>query len=123
METTGERGKRRAFRDARRNRLYALLCLQASVVCDSHRRRDVARRNETSGRMLRTLLELMGDKPMRRHTKEALVKHLKECGYVDEPDVELEEGDMLYVNGHFDVGDLAKRLAWGDQMVGETING
>jgi len=88
---------------ARRRLLVDQLQLQAQVLCESHKSKQA----EVAGRMLKVVLELLRNKG----SGDALVRHMEGCAYHGVPFVR-RDGNMLHIDGHFDIRDLSRRMVW-----------
>lgn len=116
-----DNAKRRADR-ARRKQLFERLRLQADILCDSYDSEGKA--SVILSRMLLIILDIVGNRSMNSAKREALANHFSDCSIGNKRTVELGGTgyrNAIRLDGSFDIGDLAKRIAWGDVRTGETI--
>jgi len=99
------------------------LRLQADLLCESYKSKRKS--SVILSRMMLIMLELVNKKELSRVKRQALADHFTDCVVpATKAVVELgggEDRDHLYLDGTFDVGGLAKRLAWGEARTGQTI--
>ena len=108
---------------ARRKRLYGHLKLQADLLYESYDKE--AKATVIIGRMMLTILEITGKRTLNAQKREALVDHLTDSAINKEGSV-IELGgasnrDAIHISGLYSIGDLAKRIAWGEARGGQTI--
>lgn len=94
-------------RDTDRKKRIAELQMQASMLCESH---STSAQQERLNRMLKTLLSLLKSYKLDDDQKQLLVEHLREAGR--EMPVVSRSGNVLNINGMFDIRELAKRMIW-----------
>lgn len=114
---------RRTDERQRRRLLYDRLRLQSEILYDSYR--DDRKANVILSRMLLIILDIMGERGLNSEKREALANHFTDCAVNTlTSSVQLgggEDRNHLYLDGAFDIGDLAKRIAWGEAREGQTI--
>jgi hypothetical protein len=107
----------------RRKRLFEQLRLQADILCDSYR--DDRRVAVILSRMLLVILDIIGKRGLNSAKRQALADHFTDCAVdTGKQSIELGGGqdkDLLYLDGAFNIGDLAKRIAWSEARTGQTI--
>lgn len=109
-ERARERHKRKAYvRDQ--------LKLQASLLCESHTDQ------QTLQRMLAYIIELLPRERINDERRDSLGRVFEECAYGGSPTIMIDKefDNMLFINGHFDVKELSKRLVWGDSVSGQML--
>lgn len=134
MTDTNEMRRRRdRMRKDRQARLVAQLALQAQLLCESHDRRKqgfgtLGNENRALlGRMFRYLAELLRIK-LDDSSRAALAAVFDQCKWREEQVTEISwSGNMIHLNGEFDMRELAKRLVWigvaeHEKTVGEDTN-
>jgi len=114
--------KRRRER-ARRRQLFEQLRLQAEILCDSYNQE--AKSTVVLGRMMLIILDITGGRRLNAARRQALADHFTDCALSQEGStVELgggEDRDVISISGHYNIDDLAKRIAWSEVRTGETI--
>jgi hypothetical protein len=114
-ERTRERVRRRV--------LFEQLRLQSEILCDSYR--DDRRVNVVLSRMLLVILDIVGKRGLNSAKRQALADHFTDCAInTGNASIQLgggEDRNHLYLDGAFDISDLAKRIAWSDARTGETV--
>jgi hypothetical protein len=107
----------------RRRVLFEQLRLQSDILCDSYR--DDRRVNVILSRMLLVILDIVGKRGLNSVKRQALADHFTDCAInTSNASIQLgggEDRNHLYLDGAFDIGDLAKRIAWSDVRTGETV--
>ena len=108
---------------ARQLKVFADIKLLSDLLCESH---SAKRRDEIVARMLPLLLQIT-PKGKKADRQKALAQVLKRCAYAgDEATVIIDDAGLLFVNGNFDVDDLANRMVWGglvDDANMQTVGG
>jgi hypothetical protein len=114
--------KRRRER-ARRRQLFEQLRLQAEVLCDSYNHEGKA--TTVLNRMMLIILDVTGQRGLNDAKRQAFADHFTDCTTSPEGSiVELGGGqdrNIISISGSYDIGDLAKRIAWSQVRTGETI--
>lgn len=108
----------------RRRQLYEQLRLQSEILCDSYR--DDHKANIVLNRMMLTILDIVGRRSITNVKRQALADHFTDCA-VDtlKPSVQLgggEDRNNIYLDGAFNISDLAKRISWSETRTGQTID-
>lgn len=108
---------------AKRKQLFERLKLQADILCESYN--SEAKSTVILGRMMLILLEIVGKRGMNSERRQALADHFTDCATSPAGSVvELggpSDRDIIYISGHYRIGDLARRIAWGDARGAETL--
>jgi hypothetical protein len=96
----------------RKKQLFEQLRLQAEILCDSH---EESRQTIVLNRMMRVILDIVGERKINQAARQALADHFTDCATSTLPTVELggpHVRNAIHLDGHFDIGDLAKRITW-----------
>lgn len=108
---------------AKRKRLFAQLKLQADILYESYNHEHKS--SIIIGRMMMIILEIVSKRSMNSEKRQALADHFTDCA-VSKPSSVVELGgpsdrDIIYISGQYRIGDLARRIAWGEARGAETI--
>ena len=114
---------RRTDERQRRRLLYDRLRLQSEILYDSYR--DDRKATVILSRMMLIILDILGERGLNNERREALANHFTDCA-ISTPTASVQLGggqdrNHLYLDGAFDIGDLAKRIAWSEARTGQTI--
>lgn len=113
--TDAKRNERRKAREQSRRDAYERIKLLAELLCESHSSQKV---RELEGKILSLLLETM-PKRVNDNVRVQFMEHLLNCSYGGEPTVVIDDEisrDIVFINGHFAVSDLARRMVWGSSV-------